>query len=141
MTRARFLAAGAVVALAVVGAFLVVGGHGTNGLASAQRVLRRESRFVNGPSAGAAFADVSNLLLTDAKSCARRYSAKDQRCAARYSAAAYASVTAFALVGCTQPGVYEARTGALAQLDGIVAVDRAKGRLRAPRLPDVPRCA
>ena len=142
MTRRRVLAVAGLVALVAVGlAVDAVAGGPSSGLASARHVLQRDSRFASGPTAGTAFADVSNLMLHDAKACARRHSSADQRCAARFSAAAYASVTAFALVDCTQPGVFEARRAALKQLDGIAAVDDAHGRARAPRVPTVPDCA
>ena len=141
MTRARVIVIAVVAGLVALGAVVVTRHASVDGVASARRVLQRESRFANGPSAGTAFADVSHLLLQDAKACARRHSSADQRCAALYSAAAYASVTAFALLECTQPGVYQARRAALVQLDGITGVDRAHGRARAPRVPEVPSCA
>ena len=141
MSRTRLLAIAGVVALLVVGLVVdATAGRSSSGLVSARRVLQRDARFTNGPTAGTAFADVSNLMLRDAKACAQHHSKTDQRCAARYSAAAYASVTAFALVDCTQPGVYQARRAAMQQLDGIVAVDDAHGKARAPRVPEVPDC-
>jgi ABC-type nickel/cobalt efflux system permease component RcnA len=130
-----------VVLLAVLGAVVIVRARSSvDGVASARRVLQKDGRFVNGPAAGNAFADVSHLLLNDAKSCAHRHATSDRRCSARFSAAAYTSVAAFSLLGCTAPGVYEARRSVLSELDGIVLVDRAGGRMAPPRIPDVPKC-
>jgi len=141
------------IALAVVGAVaivalgavsLVVRRGGAGAVGQARRVVLQDSRFVNGPRAGAAFADVSGALLADAQSCSRHHSDRDIRCAARFSAAAYTSVTAFTLLGCTQPGVFQARRGVLAELDGILALDHRHGPTaafsRAPSVPSVPSC-
>jgi hypothetical protein len=131
---------GAVAVAAVVAAVLILNRPGPNRLAQAQHLVQRDSRFQNGPKAGAAFADLSHLLLDDAKSCARRRSPSDQRCAARYSAAAHTSVAAFALLRCTQPGVYRARRDLMIELSGIVAIDRQKGNVPPPSLPGFPSC-
>jgi hypothetical protein len=131
-----------VVALVVaVGAVLVVRARAADdGVTAARHVLQKNGRFVNGPSAGLAFADVSHLLLNDAKSCAHKHRSTDRRCTSRFSAAAYTSVAAFTLIGCTQPGVYEARRSVMSELDGIAVVDKAAGRVPAPPIPDVPKC-
>ncbi|MEA2532682.1 MAG: hypothetical protein QOJ93_493 [Actinomycetota bacterium] len=139
MGRLRLLAVVMAVVLTGVLVFEVRRGSASR-IGSAQRLLQHDARFANGPKAGTTFSQASNLLLQDAKSCARRHSARDERCAARFSAAAYTSVTAFTLIGCTQPGVYQARRDVLIELDGIVAVDRARGRAARPKVPDVPRC-
>ena len=102
--------------------------------------MQRDSRFVNGPRAGAAFADVSKLLLDDAKSCGRHHRADDVRCKSRFSAAAFTSVSAFVLLHCTQPGVYEARRNLLSELSAIAGADRVHGVVAAPRVPPVPVC-
>ena len=131
----------AVVMLAVVVAGAMVLQHRTpDRLTQARHLAGRDDRFSNGPKAGTAFADLSHLLLDDAKACAKRHSASDNRCAARYSAAAYTSVAAFALVGCTQPGVFRARQALLTDLSSIMTVDRRKGAVAAPPVPGYPSC-
>jgi hypothetical protein len=130
-----------VLLLAVLGTVVIARVRsGADGVTSARRVLQKDGRFVNGPAAGNAFADVSHLLLNDAKSCSHHHATSDRRCSARFSAAAYTSVAAFSLVGCTAPGMYEARRSVLTELDAIVLVDRAGGRMAPPRIPDVPKC-
>ena len=79
--------AGFAVALALMGGGLAIArADRADGLTQARNVIADDHRFVNGPHAGTAFADASHLLLVDAKSCARHRSAKDHRCAARFSA-------------------------------------------------------
>jgi hypothetical protein len=131
-----------VVLLALVAglAVVVAGQLRPSPLSKAEHLVGQDSRFSNGPRAGAAFADVSRIMLADASSCARHRSAADRRCAARYSAAAFTSVSAFVLVGCTQPNVYQARRALLAQLHGIATVDRRHGVAQPPAVPPVPVC-
>ena len=137
-TRVRLVAV--IVVVLVAGVFVLHRRGTSDGISTARHLLQQDARFANGPRAGNTFADLSHVLLSDAKACEHRHSSVDERCTARYSAAAYASVTAFALIECTQPGVYEARRDVLVELDGIVAVDRARGTVPAPRVPNVPTC-
>src|SRR5207302_3955204 len=116
LLRSRLAMALALVAAATVavGAISFAERHGaSDGVVRVRRVVLQDARFVNGPRAGATFADLSGALLADARSCSRHRSDRDVRCAARFSAAAYTSVTAFSLLGCTQPGVFQARRGVL----------------------------
>ena len=136
------LAAAAMVALA--GISFAERPGASDGVVRVRRVVLQDARFVNGPRAGATFADLSGVLLADAQSCSRHRSDRDVRCAARFSAAAYTSVTAYSLLGCTQPGVFQARRGVLAELDGILALDHrhrpAAAPPRVPSVPSVPSC-
>lgn len=111
-----------------------------SGIDRARHLVEQDSRFVNGPKSGATFADVSHILLDDARSCAADHGASDVRCQARSSAAAFTTVSAFALVGCTQPGVFRARQALLDELAGIEYVDRHGGRAAPPGVPAVPVC-
>jgi hypothetical protein len=141
MTAGRLRVVAVLVAAVLTGVLVFAARRGSaNRISSTQRLLQHDAHFVNGPTAGNAFSEASRLLFLDAKACARHHSSLDSRCAARFSAAAYTSVTAFTLIGCTQPGVYQARRAVLDELDGIVAVDRARGRAARPLVPDVPRC-
>ena len=139
MTRTVSIAA-AVVALVVITGAVIVGRGSASGVTHARHIAQQDSRFANGPKAGAAFAEISNVLLEDAKSCAGRHGSSDPRCQARSSAAAYTTVSAFALVGCTQPGVFRARQGLLDELAGISTVDRRGGIVPPPVVPTVPTC-
>ena len=139
------LAAGVAAAIVALGAISLAGRQGgSDAVARARRVVLQDVRFANGPRAGATFADLSGALLADARSCSRHRSDRDIRCAARFSAAAYTSVTAFSLLGCTQPGVFQARRGVLAELEGILALDHRHGPAaalpRVPSVPSVPSC-
>ena len=138
---AKRLAGVVIVAAVVVAAVVVVRPSRPSALTRAQHLVHRDSRFVNGPKAGAAFADISTMMLADAKACRRAHGASDNRCAARYSAAAFTSVTAFVLLHCTQPGVYEARRDLLAELAGIADVDRRHGVAVPPPVPPLPVCS
>jgi hypothetical protein len=143
VTRSRSVrtVTAAVVALFVAGGALALArADQADGLSRARHLLADDHRFVNGPHAGTAFADASQVLLGDAKACARRRSSNDRRCSARFSAAAFTSVAAFALVDCTQPGVYRARRDALDQLDAVADVDRHRGAAVPPAVPAVPAC-
>jgi len=141
VTVAVRLAAVAVVAVvAVAAAAMLLNRPGPGRLTQAQRLVGRDARFANGPKAGAAFADLSHLLLDDARSCARQHSQSDNRCASRFSAAAYTSVAAFVLTRCTQPGVYRARRDLMTELTAIGAVDRLHGVAPPPPIPSFPSC-
>ena len=133
------LAAAAALCL-TAGALVIPRADRADGVAAARHLIADDHRFVNGPHAGSTFADASHLLLDDAKACAKQRSADDRRCAARFSAAAFTSVAAFALVGCTQPGVYRARMDALTQLASVANVDRHRGAAAPPVVPTVPTC-
>ena len=140
MTVGIRYAAVAVVVVVAVSAVLVLYRPTPSRLAQAQHLVRRDNRFGNGPKAGATFADLSHLLLADARSCAHHHSQSDNRCRARYSAAASTSVAAFALLRCTQPGVYQARRDLMVELSGIAVVDRQKGAVPPPPVPAYPSC-
>ena len=81
--RARVVSGAVVIVLLMGGVLGVARADRASGLAEAHHVLTDDHRFVNGPHAGAAFADISTLLLSDARSCARKRSADDRRCSAR----------------------------------------------------------
>lgn len=138
--RRRLLVAVAVLLVAVVAAVAVRDQLRSSPLARAQHLVGRDARFSNGPKAAAAFADVSHMMLSDATSCAHHHGSADRRCAARYSAAAFTSVSAFVLVDCTQPGVFRARQSLLVELRGIATVDQRRGLAQAPAVPPVPVC-
>ncbi len=125
------------VAAIAVAAFVVLRPDAGGAVAAAQRVLRNDKRFVNGPTAAQTFAKLSEDMLGDAKRCAHHHSRRDSRCRARYSSAAYTSVTAVALLDCTQPGVYAARR---ATYQHLAAIAKLKANQPPPVVPTVPQC-
>src|SRR5579885_1485808 len=129
-------------AVAVAGGVLLWGRErGAGAIASSQALIVRDSRFVNGPTSGATFARISQRLLSDAKHCAAAHGSTDPRCVARFQAAAYSSVTAVALLGCTQPGVYQARQALYTDLRSIQALDHDRPfSAPVPTVPQVPTC-
>ena len=138
--RPRHVALVAVVSALVVGGSVIARHGDSDGVARARHLVQQDSRFANGPKAGAAFAAISHMLLDDATSCARHHGQADTRCQARASAAAYTTVSAFSLVSCTQPGVFRARRALLDELNGIVQVDHQGGRAAPPAVPPVTTC-
>ena len=136
----RRLATAAALVLLVVAATTALRPH-TSGLAKTRAALAADSRFANGPKAGSTFADISRWLLTDGQACQRGHSSTDHRCRLRLSASAYAGVSAFILVDCTSPGVFQARASMRSFVDQIVTFDRRPlGSVPVPSLPNVPTC-
>lgn len=131
--------AAAAVVVVLVAAVIVARDH-RDGVKAARHIVQQDSRFGNGPKAGAAFAEISRVLLDDANDCAHHHGRTDARCQARSSAAAYTTVSAFALVSCTQPGVFRARQALLDELGAITTVDRRQGVAAPPAVPAVPAC-
>src|SRR5439155_6600678 len=127
------LVVGIAAAAAQVGIRLHAGSG--DGVARARSLVRQDSRFDNGPKSGKSFAEASRMRMADADRCRRRYHDADSRCAGRSAAAAYTSVTAFVLVRCTQPGIFDARHALLVELDGIASVDRVRGAAPPPAVP------
>lgn len=140
MTRTASLRVAFVIVAVLVASSVILGRDHSDGVTRARHIAGQDGRFGNGPKAGTAFADISRLLLDDAKSCARRHGASDPRCQARSSAAAFTTVSAFTLVGCTQPGVFRARQALLDELAGIALVDRRHGVAPPPAVPALPTC-
>lgn len=129
-----------IVAALAVGLLLRPSRNG-DAIAEVQHALRDNQRFGNGPKSGLTFAALSHKLLEDGRSCAKQHGVANPRCRARFTAAAFASATAFAVRTCTQPGVYQARVGMLEELAGIAVLDkRPIGTVVAPSPPSVPRC-
>lgn len=140
MTRRPLVLVAVTLAVAAVAAVVVVHRmHRVSVLTRAERVLREDKRFPNGPKSGRVFADLSHDLLGDAQSCSNTHGRDDTRCRARFSAAAYANVTAAAVLNCTQPGIYDARRSTSQYLRSIAAHDRAPTR-PAPSVPRVVTC-
>ena len=136
----RRLAAVAAVVLVVGGALAALRPH-PSGLARTRTALAADSRFANGPKAGSAFADISHWMLADGRACLRSHSTTDHRCRLRLSASAYAGVSAFILVDCTSPGVFQARAAMRSYIDQIEVFDRRRlGSMPVPPLPNVPTC-
>ena len=136
----RRAAAVSVIALVVVAAAVGLRPH-ESGLAKTRAALASDSRFANGPKAGSTFADISRWLLADGQACQRSRSATDHRCRLRLSASAYAGVSAFILVDCTSPGVFQARAAMRSYIDQIETFDRRPlGSMPVPSLPNVPTC-
>ena len=134
-----------VAAVVIVLAAVVAGGLASrprpSGLARTRTALLDNKRFVNGPAAGTAFAQASEWLLGDGKSCQQHHGNADPRCRIRMSAAAYSGVTAFIVVKCTAPGVYRARTAMLGYVRSIENFDRAPmGTLATPSQPPLASC-
>lgn len=110
------------------------------GLAAARHDLASDSRFYNGPAAGAVFASASASLLRDGKACERHWGAADGRCRSRLAGAAWAQVSAVALLRCTQPGVFQARHDLQVYLGAVTALDDMRGRGPVPPLSPVVAC-
>lgn len=128
-----------VAAVAIAAVVVVRRMHRGSALTRAERVLHDNKRFVDAPSSARAFATVSQRLLRDAQSCSRRHGQNDTRCRARFSAAAYTSVTAAAVMSCTQPGVYDARRSTSRYLSAIASHDHQPKR-PAPTVPGLVTC-
>ena len=139
-SRVAFALAGIVLA-AVVAMALVATRDTPTGLARVRVALNDDDRFTNGPTAGETVATASKWLLDDGESCEADRGKGDPRCAARLSAAAYASVAAVGLVDCTAPGVFRTRRALVQYIDDIVTFDHEPlGTLRVPSPPRVPAC-
>ena len=138
----RRIAAPLVVVVAVAAGIGVWIHHRSgSAIATSQALIAKDSAFVNGPAAGAAFARISQRMFGDAKHCASAHGDTDPRCVARFQAAAYANVTAVALLSCTAPGVYEARHLLYDELSGIASLDhRRLYSVPPPTVPKVPAC-
>jgi hypothetical protein len=97
--------------------------------------LEDDGHFTTSTEAGNTIANISVKLRQSGASC--RGSDKDApRCSAVLSAAAYAAVTAYTVLDCTAPGVYDARTAMLKYLRAVRAY--SKGAL--PSVPEVVKC-
>ncbi|MDQ1373838.1 MAG: hypothetical protein QOJ09_1176 [Actinomycetota bacterium] len=82
-------------------------------------------------------ARVAGLLRDDGSACRRDRSRDDRRCQARAAAFGYTQVVAVAVLSCTAPGRFQARTATLRYLRAIERVG-ADGVLPTP--PPPPRC-
>jgi hypothetical protein len=145
MRSRALVAVGAIAVVATLAAGYAFASADSSGVGKARAALLDGDRFSTGPKAGSTFADMSVWLLDDAKRCARgsRRSAQDARCRVRFSASAYASVSAFVVAGCPPAGVARARATMLSYLDAVAAFDRRGVRaatLKGPELPKLPVC-
>lgn len=123
------LVAGAVVVVAVVAAAVVVARPAPDGLAKSKALVADDARFVTAQGSGLTFVKVATLLRAEAESCAKRRAQGSPRCAALFSASAYAQVSAVLVLDCTRPGVFDARQSMRRYLDALS---------RDPPPPDVP---
>lgn len=130
-----------VVALAVLA--LVLGGTAlwwrsarpTDVLQQATSVLDDRSRHGTAMAAGDALAEISGMLLDEARRCQR--SGDGQRCDATAQVAAFAQALAVRVLDCTAPGRFEARR---VLREHLAAIDAMGPRDPAPPLPAVPTC-
>ncbi|HUP85460.1 MAG TPA: hypothetical protein VM143_07315 [Acidimicrobiales bacterium] len=100
-------------------------------------MARDDANFATATDAGVTFTRISRRLQHEAEAC--RADASDDRqrghCDALFSASAYARVSAVAVLRCTRPGVFDARTSLRGYLEGLAASDGAD-----PALPPTVRC-
>jgi len=126
--------AAATIAALAFAAWLAVGRDTRPGLERAAELLDEPARFATGLQAGESLARAGQLLLDDARACRREHGSAVP-CQARSSASAVAQVFAVAVLECSAPGRFEARTRLAAYLDEVAAADRA-----VPQPPAPPDC-
>ena len=137
--RRRGVAVAAVL-LVVAAVVLVRARPSPSPVDEARRLVRADDNFATATEAGVTFTRVSSRLQSAAEDCRRSVSSTDdttreERCDGLFSGAAYARVSAVAILRCTRPGVFEARTSMRTYLDALAAAEDA-----VPPLPPVVRC-
>lgn len=137
--RRRAVVASAAIVLVAVVTLAAVRSSAPTPLEEARRLVRSDANFATATETGVTFTKVSRRLEAAAESCRSGATASDvtrrTRCDALFSGAAYARVSAVAVLRCTRPGVFEARASMATYLDEVAASDDA-----APALPPIVRC-
>ena len=133
--RRRALTVGAVVLLTVgltVALVRTAAGPDADhdGLARADALVRDDDNFATATESGVTFTKVSTTLEQEADDCRP---ATAPRCETLFAAAGYARVSAVAVLRCTRPGVFDARTSLRTLLHDLE-------REPAPDIPVVVTC-
>lgn len=137
----RGVAVAAAVLVVVVAVVVVVArSSSSTPVDDARELVRADDNFATATEAGVTFTRVSSRLQSAAEQCRRSSPPPDEatrqaRCDGLFSGAAYARVSAVAILRCTRPGVFEARASMRTYLDALAASEAA-----APALPPVVRC-
>lgn len=136
--RSRFVAVAVAVVIGLV-SLLFFNREPPRTLDGAISIASDEGRFDSSSQAGESFLEISERLLAESRQCVKQHNATYRPCAARSSAVALAQSAAVVVLGCTQPGVHEARFGVLRSLQGIKRLDvDPNGPL--PPFPTFPVC-
>ena len=130
------------VSLAIAIAIIVMGGviavrsmQRESALDDSIGKLENDAHFTTSTKAGNTIANISVKLRQSGASC-HRSDNEAPRCSAVLSAAAYAAVTAYTVLDCTAPGVYDARMALLKYLRAV----RAYSTGALPSVPEVVKC-
>ena len=107
-----------------------------DGLARASALLADADRFNTAIEAGDTVAEVSGLLLTEARHCDAR-GEHAPRCEATAQAAAFAQALAVRVLACTAPGRFEVRRALRGHLE---AIDALAPDDPSPPPPQLPTC-
>jgi hypothetical protein len=103
----------------VMGGVLAVRGMGKSSpVDDSISKLNDNKRFATSARAGQTVADIATTLRLEGARCRKR-DAKESRCTVLLQAAAYSAVTAYTLVDCTAPGVYDGRKAMLGYLQRV----------------------
>ncbi len=108
----------------------------TDALQRAAAVLDDGDRYRTAIAAGDALAEISGLLLDEARRCEPSRDAP-RRCEAAAQAAAFAQALAVRVLDCTAPGRFEVRR---VLGDHLTAIDLMEPLGPVPSLPSVPAC-
>lgn len=101
--------------------------------------LEDNKAFSSSAKAGQTVADISASLRKDGAACRKRGD-DVPRCSALLSASAYAAVTAFTLLDCTAPGVYDGRQTMLRYMRAVRAFLDNGAKSTLPSIPRVVTC-
>ena len=137
--RRRAVIASAVVVTLVLLGFAAARSSESSPVDDARHLVRSDRNFATATETGVTFTKVSRHLESAAETCRSATRSTDlerqARCDGLFSGAAYARVSAVAVLRCTRPGVFEARASMRAYLDELAASEEA-----APALPPIVRC-
>ena len=138
--RRRIAFAAVAAALVVVAGVVAAETASPSPVEEARRLVRADENFATATEAGVTFTRVSSRLQSAAEACRRSPSSpgdavRQARCDGLFSGAAYARVSAVAVLRCTRPGVFDARASMRTYLDALASTDDA-----SPPLPPVVRC-
>ena len=137
MTRLSLAVAVAVILLGGVLAVRAV--QGESAIDESIHKLEDDDRFTNSTKAGNTIAEISVRLRQEGAKC-RESDKQATRCTAVLSAAAYAAVTAYTVLDCTAPGVYDGRTALLKHLRAVRTYLDRGARRALPSVPKVIAC-
>lgn len=125
----------ALVVLAV--GFVGLRGRSGSGLERAVAIVDNPSRFTSGAKSSASLAQISQLLLDEAKGCTPSTEESAKTCQALYTATAYTQVLAAEVVRCPPAGRQDIRLTVRGYLRALLHVTPAAD---PPDPPTEPRC-